>query len=227
MAQDVSLFARIRKVLEGVDAESPGNSGEELTLTPQLELLIAQGCTPYSEIVRVGRAFHVNTTTAVAAVVAIPTTAVMFALYNNEPDGGRTYFIDWVAAQNVVSTAVICQAQLLGLVGQLREATPTDGALIIKKANGLGSGNDTRARTILTATALPATTGLQTNWIPIGPSVTKPSAAATPGYGLWQEVNGRFMVPPGRYFAMHVIANVVGETFQGFIGWHEKQTVLG
>jgi hypothetical protein len=152
----------------------------------------------------------------------------MFAIYNNEPDGGRSLIIDWVAAQNVVSTAAAGQANCLGLLGQVREAAPTDAALVIKRCNGMGGGaNDTRVRTILTATALPATTGLQTNWFPIGPSVGKPGVAATPGYGIWGAIQGGFIVPPGRYFAMHVIANVVGETFQGFIGWHEKQLELG
>ena len=224
---DAKLVARIRKILEAIDAEIPGGDPRDITLTQQLELLIAPGASPYGEIVRVGRAFLVNTTSAVAAVVAIPTTAVMFAMYNNEPDGGRTLIIDWVAASNVVSTAVVAQAQLLGLVGQVRETPPTDANLVIKKLNGLGTGSDTQVRTILTATALPATTGLATNWFPIGPSITKPSAIGTPGYGLWQALDGRIEVAPGRYFAMHVLANVVGETFQGFVAWHEKQLLLG
>jgi hypothetical protein len=65
------------------------------------------------------------------------------------------------------------------------------------------------------------------NWIPLGPSVGFPGAGATPGDGLWAPVDGRFIVPPGRYFAMHVLADVVGSTFQGFIGWHEVQLTLG
>lgn len=221
------ILGRIRKLLEGLDAESVGANDEQIALSQQLEVLIAAGAAPYREITKIGRAFVVNTTTAIGAVVAIPTTAVLFALYNNEPDGGRSYVIDWVGAVNAASTAVVAQAQLLGLIGQVRETAPTDGALVIKKANGMGNGNDTKARTILNATALPATTGLATNWFPLGPSVTKPSAVATPGYGLWQQVDGRVIVSPGRYFALHVIANVVGETFNGFVAWHEVQLTLG
>jgi hypothetical protein len=94
--------------------------------------------------------------------------------------------------------------------------------------NGLGGGNgDTRARTVLTATALPAATGVAANWMPWGPAIGAPGAAATPGDGLWAPVDGRIIVPPGRFFAMHVLADVVGSTFQAFIGWHEKQIVLG
>jgi hypothetical protein len=172
-------------------------------------------------------AFYTGTTSAVAAVVAIPSTAVGFALYNNAADGGRSMVIDWVAASGVAKTAAAGQAQLLCLPGQLREAAPTDAALAIKKANGYGTGtNDTVARTILTATALPATTGITGNWVPIGPAVGAPGAAATPGDGLWAAVDGRFITPPGRYFAVTVLADVVGSTFQLFVGWHEAQLQL-
>lgn len=225
---EMKILGRIRKLLEGLDAESVGNNDEQVALNQQLEQLIAQGAAPYQEIVRMGRAFFTNTAAAIGAVVAIPTTAVMFAIFNNAEDGGRSLIIDWVGATNVVSTAVATQAQLIGLVGQVRETAPADAALVIKKLNGLGSGqNDTKVRTILNATPLPATSGLATNWFPLCQSVGKPGVAGTPGYGLFAELNGKIIVPPGRYFAMHVLASVVGETFLGYIAWHEKQLTLG
>jgi hypothetical protein len=224
---DVKIIGRIRKALEGIDTGSPGDD-EQIALTGQLEQLVALGASPYGEITRLGRAYKVGTTAAVAAVVAIPTTAAMLQLYNNEPDGGRSLIIDWVAASGVAKTAAAGQAQILVCVGQVREAIPADAALAIVKMNGLGGGNgDTKARTVLTATALPAATGVAANWMPWGPAIGAPGAAATPGDGLWAPVDGRIIVPPGRFFAMHVLADVVGSTFQAYIGWHEKQLVLG
>ncbi len=224
----VLIFGRVRKLLEGLDAAAPGDDHQQVAMTPQLELLVAQGSAPYREIVRMGRALWTGTTTAVAAAIAIPTTTGMFSLYNNAPDGGRSMVIDWVAASGVAKTAAAGQAQLIVLPGQVREAAPADAGLVIKKANGYGQGvSDTVARSILTATALPATTGVVGNWVPVGPSVGAPGAAATPGNGLYAAIDGRFIVPPGRYFSMHVIADVVGSTFQGFIGWHEAQIQLG
>lgn len=221
------LYGRVRKTLEGLDAEGIGND-EGLVLTQQLELLVAAGATPNGEITKVGRSFWIGTTTAVAAVVAIPTTAVMLAIYNNEPDGGRSYVIDWVGASGVAKSAAIGQQQLICNIGQTRAAVPTNSALVAKKNNGLGGGtNDTRALSIISGTALDAITGVAANWFPLGPSVGNPTAVAVPGHGLWQAVDGRFIVPPGRYFAMHVIADVVGNTYQGFIAWHERQMVLG
>lgn len=228
MALEFKALGRIRKLLEGIDAESQGVETEQIALTQQLELLTAAGAAPYREIVRMGRAFYTGTTTAVAAVVAIPTTAVLLALYNNDVDGGRSLVIDWVAASGAAKTAAAGQAQLLVLPGQVREAAPTDAALAIKKANGMGSGtNDTKARTIVSGTALPGTTGVAANWIPLGPAVGFPGAAATPGDGLWAAVDGRFIVPPGRYFAVTVLADVVGSTFFTYVGWHEAQLTLG
>lgn len=234
MASDVSPYLEVRKVLEGIDAEAPG-SDIVPALSAQREQLIAPGASPYGEIVRNGRAFVINTTAAIGAVVAIPSTAHMLAIYNNEPDGGRTYVIDWIAAQNVVSTAVATQAQMLCNVGQVREAIPVDSGLTIKKLNSVGNvgasnaavRGDTKVISILNATALPANTGVAANWFPFGMSTSKPGVAATPGYGIWVPVDGRIEIAPGRYFAVHVIASVVGETFTAFIAWHERQLVLG
>jgi hypothetical protein len=228
MATDVKVFGRVRKLLEAVDTEAAGADPVEDTLTPQLEKLVAQGAAANQEFVRVGRAFWIGTTTAVAAVIAIPTTAVMLALFNNDPDSGRSLIIDWVAASGVAKTAAAGQQQLLGLIGQARETAPTNSALVAKKRNGLGGGSpDTKALSIVGGTVLPAGTGVAANWFPIGPSFGSPGAGATPGHGAYQAVNGDIIVPPGRYFAMHVLADVVGSTYQGFIGWHELQTALG
>ncbi|HUS61341.1 MAG TPA: hypothetical protein VMY34_04030, partial [Acidimicrobiales bacterium] len=79
---DVNVIGRVRKLLEGVDAEV-GGAPAQIALTPQLEQLVAQSSAPYREMTRMGRAFYTGTTTAVAAVVAIPTTGHMFSLYNN------------------------------------------------------------------------------------------------------------------------------------------------
>jgi hypothetical protein len=225
MTLDATLIARVRKILEAVDAE-PQDADMQLTTTPQGELLASQGTAPYESIVATGRSFCIGNTAAVAAVVAIPSTAVMLALYNSDADGGRSLIIDWVAASGVAKTAAAGQAQLLGLIGQVRETAPTNSALVAKKLNGFGT-TDTRATSIVGGTALPATTGIAANWLPLGPSIGFPGAAATPGHGLWAPVDGRIIVPPGRYFAMHVLADVVGSTFVGCIAWHERQLMLG
>jgi hypothetical protein len=225
---EVRILGRVRKLLEGVDAEAPGHNEAQIAVNQQLEQLVAPAASAYGEIVRLGRAFQIGNTTAVAAVVAIPSTAVTLALYNNDVDGGRSLIIDWVAASGVAKTAAAGQQQMIGLIGQVRETAPANSALVAKKLNGMGGGTlDTKARSIVGGTALPAGTGIAADWFPIGPAFGSPGAAATPGHGAYHRVDGGIIVPPGRYFALHVIADVVGSTYVGFIGWHERQIQLG
>lgn len=228
---DLNIFGRLRKLFEAFDGE-PLSSGTEvqLNLNQQLELLIASSASQYMEIVKPGRAFWIGNTTAVAGIVAIPSTAVNLALYNNDADGGRSLIIDWVAASGVAKTAAAGQQQMLANIGQVRETAPANSALVAKKRNGFGKGTpspDTVALSIIGGTPLPAGTGIAANWFPIGPAFGSPGAAATPGHGAFQRVDGDIIVPPGRYFALQVLADVVGSTYVTFIGWHEKQLSLG
>lgn len=221
----VKILGRVRKLFEGIDAEPVGQE-DAFAMTQQFEQLIAQGAAPYREIVKMGRAFYVNTTTSVASVVAIPTTAVTLALFNNEPDGGRSYVIDWVGAIGLVKGAAASHGEIIVNIGQVRETAPTNANLAIKKLNGLGVGNDTKALTIVGGTALPAGTGIAANWFPAGPAQTFTSAVAV-GASIFNRIDGGVIVPPGRYFAMHTFSDVVTNTYQGFIAWHEVQLTLG
>src|SRR5438477_3048709 len=110
MPQAAAVRGRVHKVLEGVDTSSP-DVDAQFGMSPQLELDVANSAAPYREIVRVGRAFYVAATSGVAAVVALPTTAVLLALYNGEPDGGRAYAIDWMSA---TCTATVSGATATG-----------------------------------------------------------------------------------------------------------------
>ena len=228
MASQYEALGKVRQISDAAGAVSVGNV-QNFSLSQQLEQLVAQGAAPYQEVTRAGQSFWVGTTSAIAAVVAIPTTAHMFTIYNAEPDGGKSIVIDWVAAQNVVTTAVACQAQMIACLGQVREAIATNSAMIFNKTNGTGAGANAfpTVRSVLSGTALPAGTGLAASWCPVGNSVGKPGVTTTPGYGLFVPLDGRFIVPPGRYFAVHVLANVVGETFVAQIAGTLKQLSLG
>lgn len=221
----IEIVGRVRQPEQGFGQRSPGDE-EIIALTEQGGLFVGLDGSAYEETVRLGRSFEIHTVAAIAAVVARPTTAHMLAIWNGEPDDGRIYVIDRAWALNEVSTAVASQAVLLGCLGQIREAAPTDAARTISALNGM-SGRDTKARSLLNATALPATTGIADNWrvLPCVGGV-KTGAAATPGYYVNAPVDGRIILPPGRFFAVHVMANVVGETFTCGIEWHEKNAKL-
>lgn len=219
-------LGRVRKLFEAIDASSP-DTDVKLRENLQLELLVAQCGAPNREITRAGRAFYVVAPTARAAVVALPTTAFLLAIYNNEPDAGRSYVIDWVSATNAATTSgAAAEAQLLVGLGQVREALPADpGTVVVKKCNGFGLSPDSRARFADNTTSPTAL-----SWTPVGPSGNKFNVVANTssvGYGVHADLGGRFIVAPGRYFGVTVIANATGETFFCALGWHETQTQLG
>lgn len=231
MPSQISILARVRKLLEAVDGSSP-DIQQQPTLTDQLELLVGQGTSPYGEIVKVGRAFEVHTVAAIAAVVALPTTASMLSLWNGEADGGRSYVIDRVWGLRIVSTtAIASQAALIGCLGQTRVSTlGTLSGLPLNPLNG-NAGKDSKSATYLNAVALDAVTGVTGNWRVLpgqtGGLKISAGAATVGGDFVNSEINGRIIVPPGHAFGVHVFAPLVGETFICGVEWHEKQLRLG
>jgi hypothetical protein len=224
MANDIKIMGVVRGTM--MDLLATGREDQQPHLTGQGEQLVAAGAAPYQEIVRQGRSFLVNTTTAVATVTAIPTTAHALAIYNNEADGGRSLIIDRVwALFTVNTTAALQHVGIIGCLGLVRETAPTDAALGIKQMNGMGN-TDTRVRTQLTGTALPAGTGIAANWFPIGPSINS-AIASLPGFQITKEVDGRIIVPPGRFFALHTLGSHTTCSAQVGIEWTEKVILNG
>jgi hypothetical protein len=224
MANSFKFLGVVRGVMQ--DLLATGREDQQMHLSGQGEQLVAPAAAPYQEIVRQGRSFVVNTTSAIASVTALPSTAHGLALYNNESDGGRSYIIDRVWAMFTVNSgAALTHVGIIGCLGLVREAVPTDAALSIKQLNGMGN-TDTRARTILAATALPAGTGITANWVALGPSINS-AVNALPGFQQAVEVNGRIIVPPGRYFALHTLGSVTTSSAILGIEWTEKVILNG
>ena len=221
------ILAKIR----GLNTDVQYGYGDEETqfeLSGQGEQEIALAATPFQEIYRQSRSYYINTITQVASVIAMPTTAVAFAIYNNEPDGGRSYIIDQVWALFTANASILPQAGLVGCLGQVREAIPTNAmttTIILKNPNGVGK-LDSRSRCILTATALPATTGFASNWFPITDH-TNAAVTSLPGMQKVFNLDGRYIVPPGRYFGIHCVSAKVDVQAQYGIAWTEKFLLHG
>ena len=191
------------------------------------DLLNAPGDADYTEITRGGKSFICKNTTAVAAVIAIPTTAIGFAIYNTAADGGRSIIIDSMFGCSVAAGAVLYQAELIYCLGQSRVVQPTNSAMLVRKLNMNGATTDSVAFTTIGGTALPTTagTGVAINWFPAGDN-TSSVIASLGGMGLWVPIDGRIIVAPGRYCAIHVLASAVGTTWNTGFMWHEKQITL-
>jgi len=203
-------------------------TGNEIDILANEEgaLAVAQMASGYEEITRQGRAFIAKNTVAVASVIALPTTAISFALYNSAADGGRSIIIDAVFAIGPANAAAALeQVSMIYNLGQTRAALPTNSAMVPLKTNGYGPGTDTVAYTTIGGTALDAVTGVAINWFPIGNSVTT-AVVSLPGGALWVPVDGRLICPPGRYFALHTLAASVGLTMNVGCMWHERVLTL-
>ena len=232
----MSLKAQILGKVRGImmDLLPTGDDEIQPHLSGQGEQLIAFGAAPYQEIVRQGRSFIVNTTTAVASVTSIPTTAYAFAIYNAEADGGRSLIIDQVGALFVASPSIIPHIGIIGCLGLVREALPTCQTTIIpRQLNGMGN-SDTKVRVIVAAdnpyaggagTVL-SNTGIAGNWFPLGDSVIG-AVTSLPGFQKVFNVDGRIIVPPGRLFLLHTLGAKVDVTAQLFVSWHEKVILNG
>ncbi len=193
------------------------------------EGLNAQGDSKYADITRAGKAFSMKSTTVVAAVTALPTTAVNIAFYNTDPDGGRSMVIDAIFAEHTGNAgAALEQATIIGVLGQTRiiVTTMADSGLIPRKLNGLGPTTDTCARMSIAAETLDAITGVAVGWIPLATSITT-TVISLPGGQLFAPIDGRLIIPPGRFFGLHVLAASVDIDFNMGMMWHERRMTLG
>lgn len=224
---DSKVFGKIRGLF--LDVLPTGEDKVPFPTSGQGELLVANAAAEYSEIVRQGRAFSLHTTTAVASVTAIPTTAVTIALYNNAPDGGRSLIIDDVWAAYTVNSAIIPHVGIIALLGQTRVAAPSDSGLVIRKMNGMGQVSPGRVDSValsVVGTTVDAVTGVAIGWFPLGDSING-AVTSLPGIQKSVAVNGRYIVPPGRYFCLHTLSAATSTSAQMGIRWHEKQLLLG
>jgi len=222
---EIAAYGKVRGLDVGAYCRV-GCEDHPIGLSGQGEQLFAWAAAQGQENARGGRSYWVANPigSPIAAVTAIPTTAVILALFNNEPEGGRSYIIDYVWAHFVVVPAALVHCGIIGLLGQVREAIPTNSAAVVKCSHGMGK-LDTLARTVLNTT-VPATTGLAGSWQPLGDSI-RTSIVSVAGVNIMNPVDGRIIVPPGRYFGVHVLSSVTTSTSIMGIGWTEKQLYLG
>ena len=184
------------------------------------DFLVAQGLPAFTEMTRLGEGWATMATAAVAALVVRPTTVAALEIFNNESVGGQSLIVDRIFSHWLVSTAVPGSATLYAMVTRPK-AAPADAALAINSLSGKAA--DTR--TVLTAAS---TTVVDNGWFPWDSAFPPAQAAATvtPQGGIMSKVEGRLIVPPTCSLCLHVVANVVGNTFTSGASWYKQQLTL-
>lgn len=168
-------------------------------LLPDYATLAAEG--------RVWKAQEANAGTA--SVVALPTTASLFTIGNNEPDDGLWYVPLFAYAFAVSNAAAIEHFSLVGCLSQIPATTGGTNPTLtqdiakttIKSMSGVRGGGY-NGRAVLDA----GVTVTDDLWFPLGPSSGSTGVASNAGAVAWCPINGYFVIPPKTVFGMVSIA---------------------
>ena len=216
----IKIAGRVRGLFAGNYPEN--REDEQFHLNNRGDQIVAQGLPERTEIVRMGDSWQVMTSTAIAALTAVPTTTGGLNLWNGEPAGGKSYIIDRVQATEIVVDAT--QSNMTALFAMLVRppvATPTDAALTIRSLSGRNAYSG-RARTTVNASVT------NDGWFPIGTSAPVAAAAAGSGWKVTDvPLNGLYVVPPGGQFCVHAAKVAATASQMHFsIVWHEAQLIV-
>lgn len=183
-------------------------------------LHVAQALPPLTELARQGEGWSAMNTSALAALVVRPSTVANCTLFNNEPEGGRSYLIDRAFAFNLVSTAAESRYGLWLCVHKKGLVSPT--ADITARSSHRGRANYGGSSIVDTAMTV-----TDDGWFPWGQTSDVEPTGALPGGVVTAEVQGRLIVPPQCGISTQIVASITGLTFTSGFSWFEKQIDLG
>lgn len=166
------------------------------------------------------RLFAAGTTTSVAPVAAIPTTAAQFCLWNGELAGGKSYTITSIGWTTDTSAGAAFVGQLVAHVAPAAQPTISGTAANGPKAtDGVIGGSRAVVASAVTLTSGQVNGGI---WHPVGLSVNGATATATISMGAWQNVRGLYVLPPGGLLSAAVICSAAGSAkCLIFVTWEE------
>jgi hypothetical protein len=167
----------------------------------------------FANLVNAGVVWQAKSVTT-AVVIAVPTTASIFGIQNNEADGGKSLIILAVGAIQIAAPASMCTLGLIHSPQIIKPATLWTSAVTptnLKPRSGTYGGNTIVAN---------APTAVDNGWFPLG----KPSAlniASLFGANIWHDVDGMVVIPPGGTWALSCIGNATTVTVQIAVVWAE------
>lgn len=216
----IKIAGRVRGLFAGNYPEN--REDEQFHLNSRGDQIVAQGLPCLAELVRMGESWQTSNSAAIAALTALPTTNCGLAIWNGEPNGGKSYIIDSVAATEIVVdvTQSNCTA-LFVCNNKTPVAAITDAGMTIRSLSGRTYGG--RARTLLTGTTI-----VNDGWFPAGNSVAPAPAVAGSGWKQTDvDLKGLYIVPPGGQFNLHAAKVAATASQMVFtIRWHEVQLIV-
>ena len=192
-------------------------SGDEIDIYAgnRHDLYVSELLPKYSHLVLQGAGAIVQATTAVATVVADPTTASLGTLYNGETGGGKVYIIDQVFFDIwKIDTSHIGWVHMVGCIQPVGVITTHVADITIRTRLGDaygGSGIFDVGHTVV-----------DHGWFPISNSVEAgPSTNEYGGHCVIQNVEGRICLKPTAALGTSVISDDTDVTTMVGVAWFE------
>lgn len=207
----VGVLGYVRGLARAVMSEGPD---QPVHVTPGGEVVIAQGLPPEAELTRQGAGWAVIGS-AVANVVAIPTTGAHLSLYNASQT--RSLIISAVGTVVTATNAAVGQITLLARNDVPAFNANPGGALIITGTTGKAYTGLTNAKASVTLGAIGA--GNNVAWVPVASSAIIQATGI--GGCVHAEVYGRWIVQPLGLFSLATLAYAASGSSQPYVYFYE------
>ena len=216
----MSIESEVVASVRGTSAEDYASGLNNLAITNRGDLLVAQGMPPKADLVRLGHGWSIRTplANAFAPVAAMPTTLANMVLYNG--NASKSLIIDTVWAVTQTSIAAATSFTLLAQISNAGVAAPTDNTAVLV-ASRSGKTYSGSARKAIANSAF----AVADRWTAIGCESGHPSTAI--GAGVFADVWGGWIVPPGATFCVNLVASTAGGTMIQGIDFYEYEIDLG
>ena len=175
---------------------------------------IAQVLPPYAVLSTEGNGWQVMATAAVAALIVRPSTTSLGTLWNGEADGGKSYIIDRIFTQQLVSAAAASRWGIWACVHPIGMAAVTADITAIKSMAGKSSYGGTARFDV------GATVG-DNGWFPYGEPHDTETVGILGGSQSCVDVFGQLVIPYTAGISLHAVAASVGVTLAVGFSWFE------
>lgn len=157
------------------------------------------------------------TITPITPVVAVPTTAAHWAVYNTAPVGGPSLTILTVSSSMIVTSGAASGRQVYAHLSM---------GPVFKMSGTAAAGPQCLTQPWTKSVGFVATAVSITNdsiWHPCTPNMNDGAATAGVALGCYAKVAGLYVVPPQGLFSLAVVCNAVGGSVTDnlYVTWSE------
>lgn len=170
----------------------------------------------YSRWVAEGKGYQVGEATAVAAVIALPTTTAGLTIQNGEPDNGKWYVFHSVFAQIEASGAAVQTVGIAHCIGMNRVAAATQDVALTSVKPLLGGSGPYAGLAIVDLAA----TVVDDLWKPVGSAVST-AVASNGALALDVLLDGLVILKPKAQYSLKLVGTATSITGRLGARWFE------